>query len=277
MSDEWEEISKEEFESNCEIFEYKKEEFGNPDFMEMMRYTKSKGISPNFTMTGIDLTDEIAGEVSRLCGAVAISAYEGRKDLCYDTVKKMTDRGMNQVNIHLMASQQTLPFVYEVMRDTKTDPRLEKLNAVVFLGLKPKGRAKNHFSTLNYEKFKDLFEFCLKEEMRIGFDSCSAPKFERAVTDTDCIDENQKKSLIQLSESCESALFSSYINVEGKFFPCSFMENEKEWDGNGVSVVDAPEFLDSVWHHPKVAKWRKDLIESSVNGCRRCMAFSEVN
>jgi MoaA/NifB/PqqE/SkfB family radical SAM enzyme len=249
----------------------------NPDFMKMVRYTKKKGIIPNFTMTGIDLTDEIADEVASVCGAVAISAYEGKKDLCFDTVKKMTDRGMDQVNIHLMVSKETIDFVYEVMNDTIKDPRLAKLNAVVFLGLKPKGRAKDNFSVLPYNEFKDLFEYCLKNDMKIGFDSCSAPKFERAVADSDFLNAKKKQAMIQFSESCESALFSSYINVYGDFFPCSFMEDEKDWENNGISVVNANSFIKDVWKNERVEEWRNDLIASSEGGCRKCIAFPEVN
>jgi len=248
----------------------------NPDFIKMMKYTKEKGIIPNFTTNGIDLTDEFVDKIVNICGAVAVSAYKGKKDLCYNSIKKMTDRGMTQINIHVMISQETLPFVYEVVKDTQTDQRLKKLNAVVFLGLKPKGRAKNSFSVLSYNEFKDLFEFCLKKDIRIGFDSCSAPKFEKAVLEADYLNKEKKDSLVSLSESCESALFSSYINVHGDFFPCSFMEGEKKWK-QGISVLKAKDFMEDVWNHSRVIEWRNELISSSVKGCRHCLAFPEIN
>jgi len=249
----------------------------NPDFMRMMRYSKSKGVIPNYTMTGIGLTDEIADETSNLCGAVAISVLKGNKDLCYDTVKKMTDRGMDQVNIHAMICRESLEFVYEVLNDTKTDPRLEKLNAVVFLGLKPKGKAKGNFSILPYDEFKTLFEYCLKNDMRIGFDSCSSPKFEKAVIETDCVEDKKKKFLIGLSESCESTAFSSYINVYGDFFPCSFTEDEGDWKNNGISVLKANSFMDDVWFNPRINEWRSKLLSTCVDGCRKCITFPEIN
>jgi len=145
------------------------------------------------------------------------------------------------------------------------------------LGLKPKGRAKQNFSVLPYGEFKTLFEYCLKRDMRIGFDSCSAPKFEKAVKETDCVEEKQKKSFIGLSESCESTLFSSYINVYGDFFPCSFMEDEGDWKDNGVSVPKASSFMDDVWFNPRVDEWRNRLLSSCVDGCRKCIAFPEIN
>jgi len=69
---------------------------GNPDFLKMMDYTRSIGIVPNFTLSGIDLTDEMAEKVSKVAGALAVSAYETDKNVCYDTVKKFTDLGMDR-------------------------------------------------------------------------------------------------------------------------------------------------------------------------------------
>lgn len=245
----------------------------NPDFIKMMEYTREIGIVPNFTLSGIDLTDEIAEKVSKLVGALAVSAYKTDKNICYNTVKKFTDLGINQTNIHLLVSQETLDFVYEVLNDRMTDPRLAKMNAIVFLGVKPKGRAKDGFHSLSTEKYRELIDFCFKNKLAIGFDSCSAPKFEAAIKNMS-IAEEEKKRLIACSESCESSLFSSYINVNSEYWHCSFSEKE---DGQEcVSVLDKAKFLD-VWYSKAVMEFSNKSIQSMKDGCRYCHVFPAIN
>ena len=246
----------------------------NPDFIEMMKYARSKGIIPNFTLSGIDLTDEIAEEVAGISGALAVSAYESDKNVCYDTVKKFTDLGMKQVNIHLMVSMETLPFVTDVLHDRIHDPRLKDMNAIVFLGVKGKGRAKDRYHPLNAQAYDLLVKSCRNIEISYGFDSCSAPKFEHAVRSMDISDED-KKNLIQCSESCESSLFSAYINVYGEYWNCSFSEDE---DGvSPVNVLKAKDFVRDVWYHPAVVDFRERLLKTEINGCRMCPTFPEIN
>ena len=247
----------------------------NPEFLSMMKYCREIGIIPNFTLSGADLTDEIAKEIgSGLSGALAVSAYAADKNLCYDTVKKFTDLGMNQVNIHIMVSKETLPFVYEVLDDRLYDPRLSKLNAVVFLGVKPKGRAKGKFHSISKDEYKELIEYSFDEGISVGFDSCSAYKFECAINEMDLTDL-EKKSLIGSSESCESSLISSYLNVKGEYWHCSFTEDEK--NQTYVNVLTAKDFLKDVWYSPTVLKFREQSMSSMINGCRRCIVFPEIN
>lgn len=243
----------------------------NPDFLRMMKYSREKGIIPNFTLSGIDLTDRLSKKIAEVSGALAVSAYESDKNICYNTVKKFTDLGMKQVNIHLVVSSETLPFVREVLHDIIHDPRLINLNAIVFLGLKPKGRAKAHHHPATISDYDSLIQLCQTLGINYGFDSCSAPKFEHAVCAMEGLTSKEKSNLIMHSESCESGLFSAYINVEGRFFPCSFTENEKGWEA-GLDVVSAKSFLD-IWNHERVVDWRNNLIKHN----RQCPTFPQIN
>ena len=247
----------------------------NPDFFRMMEYCREHGVVPNFTMSGIDLTPELADRIAKLAGAVAVSVYQTDKNVGYDAIKMLTDRGMKQVNIHLFTSEETLGFVKEVVEDRMSDPRLEQMRAIVLLGVKPKGRAKGRYTTLSQDKFCKLVKDCLGKNIPIGFDSCSAPKFEQFVNTDTTLSDKEREAYRMACESCESGLFSSYINQKGEFFPCSFCEGEAGWE-TGLSVLTADSFLD-VWHGSKVQDWRGQLLASSCNGCRRCMAFPEIN
>ena len=94
--------------------------------------------------------------------------------------------------------------------------------------------------------------------MPFGFDSCSANKYIEFVNQSD--DDKLKKTLVYC-EPCESGLFSSYVNVDGDFFPCSFSEGHGEWV-NGISVVECNNFIEDVWFNPRVNKWTETLLEN---------------
>ena len=247
----------------------------NPDFVRMLKYCREKGIVPNFTLSGIDLTDDLADEIAKHVGAVAVSAYQSNKEVCYDTVKKFVDRGVAQTNIHVMVSQETLPFVYEVLNDVQNSPKLSKLNAVVFLGVKPKGRARTGFKPLGIASFKELVAYSLNHNVHIGFDSCSAPKFDATVRELK-MPEVWKSRMLGLSESCESALFSAYINVHGEMWYCSFSEHEP--NVAPVNVLDANDFIKDVWYASQTVGFRNRVLASAdKHGCRRCVTFPEIN
>lgn len=235
----------------------------NPDLFDMMRHARSIGVIPNITVA--DISDETADTLSQLCGAVAVSRYED-KDKCYNSVKRLTDRGLRQTNIHIMLSEETLPIVHETFKDYLEDPRLEKLNAIVILSLKRKGRGINHRS-VSQAQFKELVDFALEKKIPIGFDSCSQPKFMKSVEG-----RPEYKRYEMLAEPCESTLFSSYINVDGKFFSCSFCEGHDSFQ-EGVDVVGCNDFIKDVWFGERTKAWRQKLLDKRRSGDCSCPVF----
>lgn len=234
----------------------------NPDLWKMMDYCrehKTNSIVPNITVA--DISDETADKLKAHCGAVAVSRYAD-KNICYDSVKKLTDRGLQQTNIHMMISQETLGQATETVMDYVNDSRLANLNAIVLLSLKKKGRGKG-FTPLTYEQFRELIDLAFEHDVPIGFDSCSAPKFLKAIEGREDYDR-----LYQLCEPCESTLFSSYISTEGSFHPCSFAEGDGDWI-DGIDVVNCKDFVKDIWTNPRVNKFRHSLL----NNKRNCPIF----
>jgi len=226
-----------------------------PELWKMMEYSRAKGIIPNITVNGEGITDEIADKLVSLCGAVAVSMYD--KDKTYDTVKKLTDKGLKQVNIHFMLCEETYSQCIDLFYDSISDSRLKNLNAIVLLSLKQKGRAAIRmmstpwdvdFHSLNQLDFAALVDLAKDKNIPIGFDSCSCHKFLKAIEKYPDV-----KSLAMVAEPCESGLFSAYFNVDGKFFPCSFAEGTKGWEEG----LDVEEF----WGNSKIVKWRETLIK----------------
>lgn len=237
----------------------------NPDLWKIMEYCRTNDynqVVPNITINGGGLTAENADKLVALCGAVAVSKYNP-KDVCYDAVKMLTDRGLNQRNIHMILSQDTYDACFEVIRDSKEDKRLEKLNAIVFLMLKPRGDRNKLRPLQDLGKYKKLVEFAFENNVRLGFDSCSAHMLLKAVKDNPNFTQFK-----MAADPCESTCFSIYVNVDGKVFPCSFCDGEKDWE-NGIDLKVYNNMLD-VWNSEKIVNWRKKLLK---NG-RKCPMFN---
>jgi hypothetical protein len=236
----------------------------NPDMWNIFQYSRDNGVVPNVTVNGAGITDEVAKRLASVCGAVAVSLYD--TDVTFDAIKRLTDAGMTQVNIHFMVSEQTYVRALNLMVERMTDSRLAKMNAIVYLGLKPKGRACNNFNTLSQDKFKRLVDIALESKIPIGFDSCSAFKFIRSIEG-----HEKEKEYTQASEPCEACCFSSYVNTKGEYFPCSFMEGETGWE-EGIDAVNCENFLKEVWHNERTKKFRDRVVDSRTNG-RNCAHY----
>lgn len=237
----------------------------NPDMFDIMKFCRENFVVPNVTIA--DISDDVADGISKICGACAVSRYDD-KNICYDSVKKLTDRGMKQVNIHNMLSVETFDRTLETIDDIKTDERLSGLKAIVFLSLKQKGRGES-FTPLSDEQFHQIVSKCKELGISYGFDSCSAAKCAKALV-ADGVWEQYKDCV----EPCESTLFSSYFDVHGDFYPCSFCEGSNGWD-TGISGVTCGDFLKDIWFNERVVEFRKNLLSTvDCNGCRNCPMFN---
>jgi hypothetical protein len=230
----------------------------NPHLWKMADYCRSIGVVPNITLA--QASDDVADKLVKLMGAVAVSRY-GDKNVCYDTVKKLTDRGMEQINIHFMISEETYEACLETLNDIENDPRLAKLNAIVLLSLKQKGRGIK-FTPLSQEKYQNLVNICLKDKINFGMDSCGAKKFLDAVKD-----HPDYERFKVVCEPCESTNFSQYIDVNGVFYPCSFCEEIEGWE-TGIDVTKCTSVLKDVWYDSRVVAFRNKL-NGNCNNCHK--------
>jgi hypothetical protein len=243
----------------------------NPDFPAMLRYAREQGIIPNFTLSGIDLTDEIAREVAPLVGGVAVSVYQTDKNVGYNAIEKFVSLGVEQVNIHILVSEQTIDFVHEVLEDRLVDPRMQGMKAILFLGVKPKGRGVS-YDALPMPGYVDLINTCLDKKIAFGFDSCSAARFERFVQQADLSDE-VKSVMMEEAEGCESSCFSAYVNVHGVYWHCSFIEEVEPIE---IDLMKTDNFLRDVWYNERVIDFRNRVIGDGSTTCRQCPVFEEI-
>lgn len=232
----------------------------NPDLEKILQACRVRGVVPNFTTAGFTQeprSTEWLENILSYVGAVAVSVYPHTVQKAYETVWHVS-RYVKQTNIHLLYHQDNLAFVYQVLRDIKADWRLANLNAVVLLGLKPKGRGKE-FVPLNQHGFTHLVNYAVRNDIPIGFDSCSAHKFLNARKNL-CL----PKELDTYAEPCESGLFSIYVDSNATVWPCSFTEERTE----PLDILQG-DFLKDVWNSPTMNQWREKLL---ANG-RKCPEY----
>lgn len=227
----------------------------NKDLRAMMDYCRNNshnpGVVPNITINGYGLTDEWVKYFSQTVGGIAVSRYDN-KDVCYDAVKKLTDSGITQVNIHQVLAEETIATCYSLIDDVATDSRLAKLKAVVFLTLKPKGKRNTWRTIKDVQSYKDLIEYAWSKNVGVGFDSCSQPLFLAAMKN-----HPNFAQFSQMAEGCESNRFSGYANVDGIYSHCSFTEGLSHW--GSVDLKTIIDFDKEVWNSPEVKKFRSCL------------------
>lgn len=242
-----------------------------PDLEKIFVYTHEKGIIPNITINGYRMTDYYFEILTKYCGGIAVSLYDD-KDICYNTIKRFSEMGVKQLNIHQIVSEEELQKCHQLIEDAANDQRLKNnLKAIVFLTLKPKGKRNGMNIVKDVAKYKGLIDHAFDVGVQIGFDSCSAPIFLQAMK----YDKNFDK-YVKMVESCESTKFSAYCNVEGVFWPCSFTEDEIGF--TGVSILKSTDFIKDVWNNKDV-KYFRDMLLLQDNShichdCQLCPVFS---
>jgi len=227
----------------------------NPDLWLIMEETRMRGIIPNITINGIDLTPNQGEKLAEYCGAVAVSVNPSNKQQAYDAVKMLSqDFGMTQINFHIVLAEETTTFIKHVVEDIKSDPRLSKLNALVMLSFKDKAHT-NCYNAISQQSYDQLIECCEKAGLSYGFDSCSAKLYLKHISG-----KPNEAALAQYAEPCESGLFSIYINVRGEVYACSFCEGLEEWT-TGIDVLSCNNF-DDIWNSDRMITWRKRLLDN---------------
>lgn len=167
------------------------------------------------------------------------------------TDKQEFIRTYSAVNIHKVLSEETYSDCMRLI-DQQRLASIEGLNAIVFLLLKPKGERNTLHQLTSLDKYRQLIEMALEYQVPIGFDSCSANSFLQATQD-----KEEYKKLEEFVEPCESTLFSGYVDVDARVFPCSFAVGCPEWE-EGIDLLQYDTFLE-VWNHPRLQAFREKL------------------
>ena len=199
----------------------------HPDFSLILRTTKQWGVVPNYSTNGNHLTQEIVDASRDFCGAVAVSWHDppnvaATEWLIRDGVK---------TNVHYILSEQKVDEAIGLMR-ALDNGLLPGLNAIIFLRLKPVGRAHGADAGFTADSLERFFAETQKEHpYKIGFDACLIPLVERYA------DFNS-----MFYDLCDAGRFSAFVDaVEMQASRCSF--GGHSYDLREGSMMDAWESM----------------------------------
>jgi len=213
-------------------------------FKEIVEYCRKNKVVPNYTTSGVNLTDEEI-EISRMCGAVGVSDYG--MDFTYSAISRLTNKGI-KVSIHIIYTRDNHDKIIKILKgDDVWNGKVNNNYSVLFLLFKPQGRGKNLDwlpTSAQIQQFSKLI-FRPNTDFMVGIDSCLVNKvltFEQP-------NRIQKISI----DTCESSRCSGYITPDMKMMPCSFADKDK-------FSVDINNDIYSIWNSSNVfKKFRKTL------------------
>lgn len=229
------------------------------NFKEIVSYARKNDVVPNYTTSGIGLTDEQV-EISKMCGAVAVSDYG--EPYTYKALKMLMDAGI-KTNIHLMFSKDRYDKIIKILHgydawkyQGKSSVDIDRLNAVIFLLFKPAGAGefldwqptKYHLST-----FAE-YVFSPKSKFKIGMDSCLINKVLQYVEPT----KLQKMSI----DTCEGARMSAYITPDMKMMPCSFANEHI----SSVPITSNKD-IEYIWNRSMKFKSFRKILRNNQKCC----------
>jgi len=233
------------------------------NFKEIVEYARKNGVIPNYTTSGINLTDQQV-DISKLCGAVAVSDYE--TTTTYKAINKFMEAGI-KTNIHIIFSKNSFDKSIKILhgvnpwfkRNLSSRTYLfdiSKLNAVIFLLFKPSGAGSNlpdmRPTEYQFKVFADLV-FKPKSKFKIGMDSCLVNHVINLSTPT--------KLQMMSIDTCEGARMSAYITPDMKLMPCSFA-NKDLW---AVPIRDKG--LKSIWDNSRQFKAFRRMLKKEPDKC----------
>lgn len=220
----------------------------HPEFEKIVKYCRENNIVPNYTTSGLNITDEEVEITRKYCGAVAVSEYG--QEHTRQAIHMFIKAGV-KTNIHYVLGNNSIDQAIEKIKTNNFD---KGVNAVIFLLHKPVGLGTpDNVLNINDPKVKEFFELIDNHEtdVKIGFDSCTIPAILNLSKniDNDSID------------TCEGGRFSAYITPTMKMLPCSFDNQDLRW---AVNLKDHT--VREAWDSVKFSNFRSHLSHS----CSKC-------
>lgn len=200
----------------------------HPDFVEMLDYTKAKGIVPNYTTNGRGLTQDVLVATSRNCGAVAVSAY-APYDEASEAIQVLAGHSV-RTNVHFILDAQSIDTAISWLREPPGF--LRSINAIIFLNYKPSGRKISTDKLLRHsDRLDDFFHLATStgRRLKVGFDACCVSGvFARTNASTSLVD------------ACDAGRFSLYVSEDLHVHPCSFQSGLADGDrlDESTSLLD---------------------------------------
>jgi hypothetical protein len=231
------------------------------NFEHIIEYCREHNVIPNYTTSGRGLTNRQA-EVSRLCGAVAVSDYQ--QPYTYRAINRFKKVGVRKVNIHYVFTRGSygdvikLAYGHNPWRNVNGVNRppfdIEAINGIIFLLFKPQGRAKNFTQFIPEKKQVKHFAEVVSEKyprpFKIGMDSCLVNLITHDITEAQQL----------TTDTCEGGRMSAYISPDMRLMPCSFAHKAV-----GESIQEKS--IQEVWTEAQDFKIFRKILFRKRNCC----------
>ncbi len=223
----------------------------HPDFIEILEYTASKGVVPNYTTNGRGLSVEILETTQKHCGAVAVSAYPPYDETA-ETIARLADFGI-KTNIHFILDADSIDTAIDWLN--QPPDFLAGINAIIFLNYKPSGRKVYEEKLLrNSPRLDEFFSLATSagRKLKVGFDACCVSGvFARTNANTSMVD------------ACDAGRFSMYVSEDLRVYPCSFQSGLAEGDR-----LDNEKTLLDIWTKSQnMGAFRSYFSSARCGGC----------
>ena len=215
----------------------------HPDFPTILKMIKDKGVVPNYTTNGLDLTDDIVTASKAYCGAIAVSQHRTN---IMPAIKLLSDEGI-KTNIQYVVNNDTIQrFDKDEMDTYLTRAKEAGCFAVIFLLHKPQGRSSPIANVQPGDKLNEFLHYVenrrqIKNSVGLGFDSC----FMTGVMTRTKLDRT-------LMDSCEAGRFSCFVDYELSVYPCSFY-NRGESTALNLKITS----FEDIWYGKFFVEWRQ--------------------
>lgn len=228
------------------------------NFEEIFAYSRENYVAPNYTTSGINLTEKQIEITKKYVGAVAVSWM--RQQHTVDALNRFIAEGIT-TNIQYVMSNQT---INELIHLIKTNGFPQGINSLIILNYKNIGLGDISKVIKGTEpELKELFELLDNHPtpFKIGMDSCSAQfigKFMKNVNSCSV-------------SSCDSGCFSAYLAPNNVLCPCSFDAKQTYGvDLNKSTLVDA-------WNSSQFKAFRvKQQYGLDCGKCKSCKHHIDI-
>lgn len=225
----------------------------HPQFKEMLKAVRERGMVPNLTTNGKILTAETAKAMAKYCGAIALSVegtgrdFEKRRNFSWKNLaasaKRLKECG-NRLVFQVTVSGGNIEKLPEI-----TDSLLDFYpHGIIFLAYKPCGRGKFFDDVLakrNPAFVRDIIRKCLDKisgKVKIGFDCCFVEGIIELAREISPFD-------FGAIEGCSALRNSLAVTRNLDVVPCSFIDRKV---GNLKS-----EKIEDIWQGKLAEKFRR--------------------
>ncbi|TDF41700.1 radical SAM protein [Alteromonadaceae bacterium M269] len=239
----------------------------HPNFIEIIEYTASKRVVPNYTTNGRGLDSEILRVTKEHCGAVAVSAYPPY-DETSKTIEKLVSNGI-KTNVHFILDAVSINTAIDWL--SAPPEFLKHINAIIFLNYKPSGRKIFEEKLLRHStRLDEFFQLATSKnrKLKVGFDACCVSGvFARTSANTTMVD------------ACDAGRFSLYVSEDMRVYPCSFQSGLAPGD-----QLDNETTLQDIWtKSSNMGAFRDYFSSERCGGCKHrstcmngCPLFDEL-